>query len=403
MHITVLCGSYDPKPSAVAICAINVVLELKKMGHEVSVILPYDGCGSTEDVIRFKAPDYIKYHSGNKILRLYVRIKRYLSAFFKKYNLNNQAINGYTRTLRTLHSKKPIDIIVPFSFPFESIISSVQFSEESGTPLIIEPVIFDNFVENPSLHRSSINKTIKRKAHIKLVSQYLEKCNHIFVIHSQREYFKNTFPILFHKVSFIEHPLLVQPKYEVTSNGHLLYSGSFLRGYVKSENLVRLLEIILPLLNCKMDFCVMGNDVSNIGELEKKFPTQIFNHGQVPLSEAESYIASSSILLSVAEVSGIQISSKIFTYMATGKPIIQFYYADEDVNVKILERYPLSFSFKLNDKNIYAPKMIDRLVEFINNNINSSMPYREVYQAYPEASPYTLALNIVNENKTTAN
>lgn len=403
MHIAVLCGSYDPKPSAVAICAMNVVHELKELGHEVSVILPYDGYNSSEDIIRFKESDYTIYYSGNRLLKLYIRTKRYLSAFFKRYNLNSSAIKGYIKSLKSLHSRKPIDIIVPFSFPFESIISSVKFCEDSNIALKIEPVIFDNFIENTSLHRSSINRTIKRKVHTKLVFRYLDKCYQIFVVHSQKEYFKFIFPSLLPKVTFIEHPLLILPKYNISSNGHLLYSGSFLRGYVKSENLVRLLERILPQLECKIDFCVMGNDVSNIEELAKKFPKQIFNHGKVPFCDAENYIASSSILVSVAEISGIQISSKIFTYMATGKPIIQFYYSDNDINVKILERYPLSHKFRLNDKNEYSTETVDSLVAFINSNLNKTVPYAEVYSLYPDASPYNLALNIENEHNRSAN
>lgn len=41
--------------------------------------------------------------------------------------------------------------------------------------------------------------------------------------------------------------------------------------------------------------------------------------------------------------------SKIFDYMSFGKPIIHFYFSDDDVNVPWLNRYCNSFCVKISD------------------------------------------------------
>lgn len=399
MNIVILCGSYDPKPSAVGICAKNLAEEFKKMGHKVTIVLPYDGFNSADNnIIRFREPDYIRYHSDSKFNRLYVRIKRYLQAFIKKCNINQQAINGYTKVLYRLHSLNPIDLILPFSFPIESIISAVQFCSNQDDKILINPVIFDNFVENVSLHRSSLNKRIKKRVHTKMLAHLFDYCDHLYVIHSQAEYFRRTFYDVISKVTFIEHPLLKPPKKIILTNGRMLYSGSFLKGYVKSKDFALLLRTVMSHLDCKIDFCIMGNDVLNIEELALQYPNNVCNYGRVPFSKAEDLISSSSILISVSELSGVQISSKIFTYMATGKPIVQFYYSDNDINKRLLEKYPLSHTFKLNGNNKYTSESINNLISFINSNLDQRISYQEVYASYPEASPHYLATSIIDEN-----
>lgn len=57
-------------------------------------------------------------------------------------------------------------------------------------------------------------------------------------------------------------------------------------------------------------------------------------------------------LLSIAEVEGKQMSSKIFGYMATGKPIVHLYTAENDVNVRYLSRYPLALCLRADEAEI---------------------------------------------------
>ncbi|MDN0069460.1 hypothetical protein [Collinsella ihumii] len=54
-------------------------------------------------------------------------------------------------------------------------------------------------------------------------------------------------------------------------------------------------------------------------------------------------------LLSIAEKRGRQMSSKIFSYMATGKPIVHVFYAEDDVNVSYLKRYPLALCLRAQE------------------------------------------------------
>lgn len=74
----------------------------------------------------------------------------------------------------------------------------------------------------------------------------------------------------------------------------------------------------------------------------------IERRGWIGADELREEMISAEQLLSIAEVEGKQMSSKIFSYMSTGKPVIHIYYAKDDINVCFLERYPLALCVRSN-------------------------------------------------------
>lgn len=75
----------------------------------------------------------------------------------------------------------------------------------------------------------------------------------------------------------------------------------------------------------------------------------VMRKGWVSGDDLERAWSDADCLLSIAEKRGRQMSSKIFSYMATGKPIVHVYYAEDDVNVEYLKRYPLALCLRVQD------------------------------------------------------
>lgn len=397
MHIAVLCGSYAPNYSAVAICAKNLVESLKETGHIIDVIIPFDGFSELmSNVYRYKNNDNINYYSGSKFKKSLIQIKRYLGAIFRRINVRETETIGYCNSLHAIDEKNRVDLIIPFVFPIESVLGAIKFREKYNKSIKITPVIFDNFVENYNLHRLKLNRDLKRKSHIGLMRYIFNECNHTFISHSQKISTIENYPYQLNKISFIEHPLLVRSNNYYECNKHLIYAGSFLKGYVPSSGLCQVLSKILKIENFTVEFCIMGNDNKNIVKLSNIFRNSIINHGRLPFQESQKLLGCAGILISVSEISGKQISSKIFSYMSLGKPIIQFYYNDNDINCKILSKYPLFYSFKLRKNNIYDDQDINSLVDFIKKYNSSQISFDDVKNLYPEATPITLANQILS-------
>lgn len=390
MKIVVICGSYMPNYSAVGICAKNIVDEFLRKSHEVYVIADRTSALITEEhkeIIRhISTPLFNLYFSKNKYVRLSYRIIRYLGAIFSFQNIKKDIVKAYLDELEEINRKSAIDLIVPFCFPFESLIASRIFSFRTGVVYI--PYIFDNIVINDSYNRLKLNRIIKQKRHIELLKGIVKDSCKSLIIHSQRPFFEKNLPDLIQNIYFCEHPLLIRPKKSQSRSNDVLYAGSFLKGYVPSEDLAKIIREILSKTQNKFEFCVMGNDIAPIIQLSESYPGRIINNGRVAYDIVEEKMATAGFLLSVAEVNGIQISSKIFSYMSTGKPIIHFYYKPEDINKKILARYPLACLIDLLHPDI------EFLVKFLSST-HQILEFDYVSEIFKDASASWNAKNIL--------
>lgn len=390
MKIVVICGSYMPNYSAVGICAKNIVDEFMRMGHEVYVIAERTVAPITEkhkEIIRhISTPLFDLYFSKNKYVKLTYRVVRFLGAIFSLQNIKNDIVKAYQKELEAIHQQSPIDLIVPFCFPFESLMASRKFFKRTGTPYI--PYIFDNLAINDSYNRLKLNRVLKQKKHTRLIKGVVADSHKSMIIHSQRPFFEKNLFDLTQKVNFCEHPLLIKPTSKQSHSNIVFYAGAFLKGYVPSADLAKIIKEILPKTQNKYEFCIMGNDTEPIETLSNSYPGRIINNGRVPYSVVEDKLSSAGFLLSVAEVNGVQMSSKIFSYISNGKPIIHFYYKQDDINKKILERYP---SACLID--ILHPD-IDLLIRFLSSS-HQVLDFETVAEIFYDASPYWNAKNII--------
>jgi hypothetical protein len=74
------------------------------------------------------------------------------------------------------------------------------------------------------------------------------------------------------------------------------------------------------------------------------------------------------------------VSSKIFDYISTGRPIIHFYSRDDDPNLPYLKKYPAAL---LLDTRNEANENADRVAAFLANPPNI-VPFSQLKELYPE-------------------
>lgn len=111
-------------------------------------------------------------------------------------------------------------------------------------------------------------------------------------------------------------------------------------------------------------------------------------------SELTALQRSAGALLSIAEYEGKQISSKIYEYMALGKPIVHVYTAEHDVNVAYLAHYPLALCLRSE------PGLLDHnarlLALWLLWSSERVVPYETVRDACRELTPEYVARQIVD-------
>lgn len=419
-HIVFIVGSYWPYPSAVGNCCFNVAEEIAK-SNKVTVIClkskinqPETECYQGQTIIRLSHKWWdIRLNLGQKIkdktgitnkwykfLLNIVRAKEFLQIIFSRVSINRELVNTYIKALDNI--EKPIDVIVPFCAPIESIIAGIELKDKYKEIKLI-PFIFDQFAESHTLHRLAILKIIKYNSHLDVEKTILNRSDVVMAVHSRRKHFQKYFSNIGKNIKFVEHPLLkpiyLENRSEQTDDYQadyiLTFTGNFLSGYVMPDYLFEILLLAKTKINIVLNLYAGGNCNGTIQKYSRLIPDVIINHGYVDRKTVLKSIANSDVLVNVGETRGIQISSKIFEYMSAGKPIVHFYTADDDVTKEILKDYPLCLCLKQNKA--LLEENTDKFIHFCEENKDKTLNYDEVEKIYYYATPKYVADQIMKE------
>ena len=403
-HVTFLLGSFHPAFSAVGNCAFHVQkcledeLDISVVAFRNEKAQPLAEKLGKIDTLRIETKairQRNKLNSGSgTINRAVLMMHRVLGAarrLMTPVTIDERLVRAFLDRLESL-GRSP-DAIVALVFPMEAVVAALKYKKKHPEVKVL-PYLFDNFVESDSLHVSKIARRLKKNRHLALEGRMLVEADAVLAMHPLQEHFSANFPQhLLDKISFLEHPLLIKPTINEqqlkTGAAFLCYTGSLIKNYVEPDYLLDLLKGIRSNIPVHTDFYVMGNDTGKVKTGRISGMVEISNHGRVSKSLADAAIKKANVLLNIGEVRGRQISSKIFEYMATGKPIIHLAYGKNDVTSKILEKYPLALTL-VQDRASFEENCT-RLSEFIDKKSFECIPFEEVEALFPEALPSTTA------------
>lgn len=401
-HIVFLLGSYHPTFSAVGNCAYHVQKCLVD-DFDISVIsfrndhaLPLDERFEKIDIRRVETRNMRRRNvltsGAGPLTRAALKVHRAWGAakrLLAPVTIDRTLVRAFLDRLESLD--RPAHVIIPLVFPMESVVAALEY-KKIHPEVKVYPYLFDNFVESSNLHVLGIARRLKKNRHLGLEREMLKGADAVLAMHPLQKHFVENFEKpLADKISFLEHPLLIRPKprdqQPTTAATQLCYTGSLIRNLREPDYLLDLLRGIRVNVPVRADFFIMGNDADKVKTETIGEKVQIINHGRVPKDQADVAIVNANMLLNIGEVRGRQISSKVFEYMATGKPIIHLAYVNDDVDSKIIEKYPLAITL-LQDRAAFDENC-KRLSEFIENNSFRQISFAEVEILYPEALPET--------------
>lgn len=186
-----------------------------------------------------------------------------------------------------------------------------------------------------------------------------------------------------------ENPEVAVERLLSCGGGHLLIAGTFskmvpptylidllgeTRGSVRAE--VYTSSAWVRRLANNSDFTKSGSSVAN----------------WVPADRLSALYEGCDCLLSIGELPGKQLSSKIFGYMASGKPIIHIFHADDDANLPYLAKYPLVLTIK--DEESELPQNAANLCRFLLWAKGKKLGFDAVSDAMYECTPEAVCLEL---------
>lgn len=398
MKILFLVDSYYPESSANTVCSDIFINYFKKQGDQVDIlsILPNNEGSTCFDFNGSKIIKFKTYHNyfleKNKkffkadnwkdlpwVVRKSVALANRFEHLFRcntEYNsldvVNYDDI--YRRVVNAVDYK--YDIIISCSAPFALHVIASKLLKR-GVANRWYPIFLDPFVNNKCLNNRRVNK---RK---RIAEKTLKHAQNIFVIDGVMEenlrlgfnsqYYNKV--IEFTMPNLIEPSCIIERKKTLPDNKILLfYAGLF---YDKIRNPSEMLNIINKFPN-NYELNIYGSGCEDLVKKYTDIDGDKFKYwGRVKHDICLERLQESNILINLSNTITNQMPSKVFEYISFGKPVINFYFNENDVSLKYFKKYPLAFNINLNN---YTEDDIQKLIEFCNLNRNKCLSFDEATQ-----------------------
>ena len=267
------------------------------------------------------------------------------------------------------------DCIIAVSFPPDTLIAMSK--TKSAIPFVSYKL--DPWSTNQSINYTDADRVDEEKA---------DECASAIIVTelTKKDLIQNKLTKFLYKTYVLNFPNILQYKKEHNNitfgNGiHFLFAGRFYNNIRNPQYTFRLFE---RLRQKGYYFHVVGHTRDDFGE-EYSVPDNIIFHGKVNSEMALCYMKAADILVNVGNTVLNQIPSKIYTYIALGKPILNIIKDPGCPTVPILEKYPLALN--LLETEGPTEEELEQVSTFILNNKEKHVPYETIKQAYFDCTP----------------
>ena len=347
-NILFLVDNIPPHPSANGICADKIMRCLSNDNNVFCV-------GRQESSL---LTPYKYYHldaaskKKSKIAALFGFIKTLFFLPFYPLMLFKEG-KKYEKLAEEIIEKQAIDAVVAVSFPGETFYAATRLKKKKGSSLKLILYPLDVFLEGNRSRCHLVQKLSQFFAR-KYFSKQIKISDKVIVLNNSRSvyekkvgFFRNKF--VFSGIPMIDNVCFVPKK----SDGifKILYAGNISSDMYNPIPVLDMVEKEAINNMLKVEFHLFGRGNKKIiRTLSNRYNAiKFINHGWVDESTLNQGLVSSDFCLNIAKSVTNTIPSKFFKYMCYFKPIVHYYYRDDDPCLSLLKKYQYSILIKHND------------------------------------------------------
>lgn len=387
-----LIDAYFPYANANTLCVKTIVDKLIAQGDKIDIFAIRDDLNQMNinngllKVFFFHnsfTKQALKLSEHNRTLQdLNIVIRKCLAlknkivpAFYEKFvspKVDTVDMNAMFETFKANNSIENYDYVVSVSYPFTYAKLADKIVRYDSDIKMIQYML-DPYVYNYTLSRKGIDR--RKKQFLK----YTENCNKIIFTRGIEEENKRRGFVhgLENKSLVVDLPNLVKKeniflKYNYADKIQCFYAGRF---YEDIRNPEKMLEVMSKLEIDNMIFSVYGVGCDDIlSEYKKSMDNGLEINGYVPYEECAKISLGANILVNLGNSIPNQVPSKVFEYISSGKPVINFYTDEHDTSLYYFRKYGMAYNFNLNN---YDNNDLKNLKDFININYNKHLNFNE--------------------------
>lgn len=384
-----LTGQYMPKPGATGYCIHNIAECLSEGGNDVTVICYSDNLDYSPNcnmqVLKIQTPEYLSsYRSKSKVVNVINNYRSILCKLFhlNKYPLRSSAlVRRFARAVeKTAQKEKDITVIASVN-PLEAVATFPLIKKKIPNARLVYYCAdtLSNEKGNSGLLSPGRREAMGKKWEMKL----FEISDLILIMECHKNhYFSKDFLQFRNKMKLVNFPLLKKNKTTQHKENErtIVYAGTLYRDLRNPSYICSVLSDVLKKTGYKAIFMGSGDCDDILHTAQETSGGLIEYLGLKEHAVAEKYIVSASVLLSIGNRESQMAPSKIYEYMATGKPIIHIYSWDGDTCLEPLKKYGNALLIKEKD-----PSGCEKMQKFINNG--KILDFEEVQKNFLLSTP----------------
>ena len=412
---TILClvDRYYPESSANTVCCDCIMKYFKEKGHTVDFLSIKDNIDGEKYSI-YNGSNVIKidnyYHLFLKkyrrvfrvkewdnipwVFRKFIGVVRKLRKLFKLSTQNTALDNLNYKDIYNDITKinKHYDIIISFCMPFALNVIAGKLME-LGLANEWYSIFLDPFVNNKCLEHNKI--TYRQK----IAPKVLKNVKKIFMQEGiiQENIKMGYNPEYHNKVIEIALPNLkdrkIQSKVDKSNTDILMTYAGHLYEDIRRPN--QMLDIISQFPK-NYTLQIIGDGCEDIIEKKKSLfkNSKLIMKGKIPFEKCLEEESRSNILVNIGNVITNQMPSKVFEYISTGKPVVNFYFSEDDLGLKYFKNYPLCFNLNVNN---YTQNDVNNLIDFCNKNAYEKWSFEDATKNLHEYRSENICKKIYEE------
>ncbi len=394
-NIVLIAGSYYPNFSATGNCIYQIARCYVNKGHNVYMLSESpDGRETTVEhegqkiyrVTSKRLKDLEKRKSYGKFRIILNKIYWALVKLFTPSGMEEGLADAFYNKLEELHAQGlQIDCVVPCCMPVEGVKGGYRFCSKYNIPLF--PLLYDRYSDNRDFFRFTWTHKLKKGYAEKYEKKMFDYSSMVYYIDNWKPYFEK---FKRHNALRVEHPLVVKkPLAEPLPLKDPAKINAIYQGEINHQ--MRPPQAMLTAFSAigktdpdvRLHIFARGNGVEDVEKAQAADPNVIKFYGKVGKAEADGYYASANIQIILANRDKEIVSSKIFESVASGYPIVYFYFSEDELSYGLLKKYPLVL-FVRQDK---AEEEADKIREWMYANCEKRVDFDIVGKAYDDATP----------------
>jgi len=401
---------FYPDVSANTICCENVLKYFISKGHSVDVLAIKRTC-QDKDVSfyngirifkldtyhfywakKFKKDDWLKIPTiARKTIGAYNKIKSLFNPLALKGYLDTVNVNKLYKIIKK-EVKEQYDGMLSFTEPF-ALQPICRKLMKKGLAKKWCTYMLDPFEYNTFHNKVSLKKRIKIANSVFSFNSKIFASDGVLIEGDKKGYK----PVYADKIVKTHLPVLTgdlageKPNFKEIN---LVYSGTFYSDIRPPEKMLEVLK------NFPKEFLInfYGKGCEEVvQQYAKEFKNgNLVINGFVAREESIQKVKGANVLINLGNLNTPQVPSKVLEYIGSGKPIVNFYFSNEDTSLEIFKKYPLVYNFNLEN---YSNEDVDNLIAFCKENALIQLSYEKATEQLEEFKIENLA-QLVLENLT---